>query len=457
MPFALPVTATLALLLTLAPAAPAPVTTTTPTPTATTAANPTTASVIFIHPDGASAATWDAIRTFNVGPDGTLHWDRLPHIALYRGAMSDCLTATSNGGATTHATGIKVASDAFGRTAAGDTGKPILTADGKPASVASQALAAGLPVGLVQSGIAAEPGTACFLAPSPARNDYDGISATLLDSGAHVLLSGGERHFLPAGAKGVHGPGARKDGRDLIAEARAKGYVVVRTRAEIAALPPSATRVLGLFATSSTFNDKPEEQLATANLPLYNPDAPTLAEMTDLALTVLQRSGPRFLLVIEEEGTDNFGNTNNAAGVFQAGKRADDAIAVARAHLANHPATLILTTADSDAGGLRLSGIPLIPGKPVPATLPQRDDNGAPIDGVAGARSAPFLAAPDATGRRFPFFVTWASQHDVTGGILVRAEGAHADRVKGSMDNTDIAKLIRFALLGPAAPPAIQP
>jgi alkaline phosphatase len=407
-----------------------------------------TGSVIFIHPDGASAATWAATRALYVGPDNNLNWDLLPAVAVYRGHMNDSLTATSNGGATTHAFGIKVASSAFGLTEGGENGERIVDADGHSRSVAMQAMRAGMPVGLVQSGVAVEPGTACFVTEVERRSDYFEIAAQLIESDAKVLFSGGEKHFLPAGVQGVHGEGTRPDGRNLVAEAIDRGYTVVRTRDEMLSLPTSTTKVLGLFAHDATFNDRPEEILKERGLPNFDPDAPTIAEMTEVAIRLLSAGGERFLLVVEEEATDNMGNNNNASGTLEAAKRADEAIGVALRYLADNPQTLLLTCADGDGGGLRMRGIVQKPGSDVPRTLPPWDSNGGPIDGVSGSGSAPFIAAPDRNGRSLPFMVVWASKHDVSGGVLVRADGLNSQRVRGTVDNTQIAELIRLTLFG---------
>ncbi len=405
-------------------------------------------SVIFIHPDGTSAATWAAARALYVGPDSDLNWDRLPAIALYRGHLRNSLSATSNSGATSHAFGIKADADAFGRTAGGERGQPIVDADGHSLSVAHQALRAGLAVGLVQTGIAAEPGTAVFLAPNVSRRNHDDITADLVHQDVTVHLCGGEKHFLPEGTQGVHGPGQRTDGRDLIAEARQLGYTVIFTRDELLNLPSNTTRVLGVFAHDSTFNDRSEEHLAQRGLPLFVPDSPTVAEMTQAALKVLAASGTRFLLVVEEEATDNFGNHNNASGVLESLRRADEAIGVAQRYLETHPDTLLLTASDSDAGGMRMIGIPVNPDGSSLDTLPERDKNGAPLDGLSGTGSAPFLAAADQFGRRLPFAIAWASFEDLSGGILVRAAGLNSERVRGTFDNTDIPRLIRLTLFG---------
>lgn len=411
-----------------------------------------TGSVIFIHPDGTSAAAWTAARILYHGPDGELHWDRLPAMALYRGHLADVLTPTSQGGGTTHAYGVKVSSDAYGKTAGGQRGENILDAEGRSLSAARQVLRAGLAVGLVQTGTSTEPGTGCFLASVDSRRNHVEIARQLVESGADLILGGGEQYFLPAGVEGVHGAGTRQDGRNLIEEAQRAGYTVVRSRQALAELPADTDKVLGLFAAYHTFHASTEETLKAAGLPMFEPDAPTVAEMTEAALRMLAAKGKRFLLVVEEEATDNFGNHNNASGMLEAMRRADEAIGVARQYLKSHPRTLILTTADSDAGGMRVRGYRARSDEDVPERLAARDFNGAPLDGREGTGTAPFLAAPDRNGRRLPFGIVWASRDDVSGGILVRAEGLNSHLVRGSLDNTEIAKLIRLTLFGETSP-----
>lgn len=430
------------------PSAPAPAADQTQAP-----ASPRLGSVIFIHPDGTSVNSWTAARMLLVGPDADLNWDKLPAIGVYRGHMRNELGATSNGGATTHATGVKVDADAFGLSAGGGRGEPLRDAQGRPMSVARRALAAGLPVGLVQTGIAPEPGTACFVTEVQKRSDYAEIARQLVESGAQVMLGGGEKYFLPKGVEGFHGTGVREDGLDLLAIAKDRGYTVVRTRDELAAISDKTTKLLGVFAENHTFNDEPEEALAKAGKPLYEPLAPTVGEMTAAALKVLTATGQRFLLVVEEEGTDNFGNNNNAAGMFEAFRRADEAIGIARDYLRQHPDTLIMTAADSDAGGPQV--VAVTDGEPgkdgwlsADGTLPPRDGNGAPLDGVSGTGSAPFTAKPDRFGKTHAFAIAWASGGDVAGGIIVRGEGLGAEMIRGSIDNTRVAEIMKRVLLG---------
>lgn len=403
-----------------------------------------TGSVIFLHPDGTSLSSWMATRFLEVGPAGRLEWDRLPRVAVYDGRLTDALTASSNGGATVHAWGVRAAHLAFGFVEPGDR-----SLSGYPGPLMREAQAAGIAVGLVQTGGHYEPGSAVHLVSAAKRADEAEISAQLLASGAPVLLGAGETWYRPAGAAGRHGTGKRTDGRDLVAEARSAGYTVLFTRDELLAADPTApgAKFLGLFAHNHTFNDRTEEELRAAGLPHYQPQAPSYAEMIAFALRVLERAPGGFFLVAEEEGTDNFGNKNNAAGTLEAHARADAGIGVARAFVARRPDTLVLVASDSNAGSMTVNGPraeTLDPARP----LPERDVNGAPIDGRAGTGSLPFVARPDEAGRALAFWISWGAKEDTAGGVVVRAEGRNADLLPPNVDNIGLYRLMHLTLFG---------
>jgi alkaline phosphatase len=409
-------------------------------------------NVILIHPDGSSLNAWNAFRIATVGPDALTQWDQLPGVALYRSHFRDGLSPASHGGATVHAWGRKVSANSYGT----DAGAPITARSGAAAPLLVEARRAGLPVGIVQSGHLAEPGTGVFLASSASREDYAGIVATILASDATVVLAGGEVHLLPEGVSGRHcAAGKRTDGRDLLAEARAAGYTVVQTREELsaAATDPAVKKLFGCFAAWGTYQAAAEEKLAEKGEPLYAADAPTVAEMTAAALAVLERAGPRFALVVEEEGTDDFPNQANASGTFEAFRRADAAIGVAREFVARRPDTLLLTAADSDASGLQLigRGAQKSPDQK-PDNVPPRTDLGNPIDGVAGQGTAAFLSGPDRAGCRFWFGVTFATPNDVVGGVVVRAEGLNRARLPLNLDNTQLYVAMWETLFGRELP-----
>jgi alkaline phosphatase len=400
-------------------------------------------SVIFIHPDGAGANAWGAARALYAGPDSDLNWDRLESIALYRGHLSDALTATSNGGGTTHAYGVRVKAKSFGL----DGGTPI-ERDGAPVeSLATLARGAGKSVGIVSSAGVYDAGTGVFLARVTERKNYDEIASQMLAFGPEVLLGGGEQHFLPAGVQGRFGPGVRRDGRNLLEEARRAGYTIVFTREELKRVESGTAKLLGLFAADTTFLDESEEQTVADQTPYYVETAPTIGEMVEASLKVLARNPSGFLLVAEEEGSDNYAGKNNAKGALMALHRADEALGVGRGFVEKNPRTLLLTCADSDCGGMQVVGDDdLDADRPVPA---RDDENGAPLDGRDGTGTLPFIAKPDARGRSLPFAIAWASGGDVSGNaVVVRATGYRASElVKGTLDNVGVHRVMRAVLL----------
>ena len=236
-----------------------------------------TGNVIFIHPDGTSLATWNATRLLCYGTDGTLNWDRLSHIGLYQGHTKNTLTASSQAGATIHAYGVKVDYDSYGM----DGTKPLTSLSSYNNSIMMEARDNGINIGIINSGTIVEPGSGVFVASDVSRENDEDIAKKIIESGADLILSGGEQILIPKGVEGRHGPGKRKDGLNLIESAEQNGYYVVYNRDELLNLPENAEKILGVFALHHTFNDKSEEELNKLGLPNYKTSAPTLAEMTN--------------------------------------------------------------------------------------------------------------------------------------------------------------------------------
>ena len=515
-------------------------------------------SVIFFHPDGTGANHWSAARMYFAGPDGHLNWDRLPHIAPYRGHMLNNLIGTSNGGATTHAFGYRVDGlGSFGKNGQGADAVSIQGLSGYPGSIMREAANAGIPVGLVNDGHIAEPGTGAFLAEVGNRDDWQEITRQMIqgrpgvrDTPPWVILGGGEADTRPAGTALVHRnhneerkqplnaqESLRSDALDLELDwndngsgdtsndpARLDDWIVVKTRADFEALKTAlaanagyAPHVLGLFAYQDSFNDRNEEDLIARGKvtsdpvnhvgprdapippppgfrskasrlilwgdvpgqPGHNP--PTFTELTEVAIDILDRAARqsgvagdgRFFLVAEQEANDNFGNNDNAIGLLQALADTDRAIGIARAYVAKHPRTLILTAADSDAGGLQVTApyrnAVVKEAGEVNATNLRFGVNPANgsvdianlADGLEGrgqGGKAPggtwmFLAEPDALGQTMEFAITWVGTGDYAGAILSRADGLNAEllreRFSAGFDNIDVYRLIYLSLFGP--------
>ncbi|AFY92239.1 alkaline phosphatase [Chamaesiphon minutus] len=426
--------------------------------------------VIFIHPDGTSPSHYGAARFLEVGPDGRLNWDKLDKAAVYLGHMEDQVGGTSNGGAVTHATGAKVFAESFGFE---KDNSNIKSLSGTNKTIVEEARDAGKVTALVQSGAIFEPGTAAFVAKTKDITNPDGtkvvprsqqteIAKQVINSGVNFIMGGGELNLIPIGQAGFHGTAAEYDAlsksslvrptENLIDLAKKNGYTIVYTEQQLNDLldpkktPVTPTKVLGVFAPIHTFNDRPEEALAAANLSLYRESAPTIGEMLDVTQKLMEKH-PNFkngsIAIVEEEGSDNFGNNNNAAGTIEGTLRADKAIGVSLDFINRYPNTLLLTAADSDAGGLQVvdvasptANVGTINNNPTTTPRP------IPLDGKNGAGTAPFIAAPDANGDRFPFAVAWASLPDFSGSIVSKAHGLNADKLPATVDNTAIYELM---------------
>ena len=423
--------------------------------------------VIFMHPDGASPSHYAFARFIDKGPDGRLNWDKLSHAGVYLGHMEQQLGGTSNGGAVTHATGAKVYAESFGY----ELGNlPITSLSGSNKTIVEEARDAGKVTALVQSGAIFEPGTAAFVAKTKEIVNPDGsrivpraqaaeIAKQVIMSGVNFIMGGGELNLLPVGTNGFHGTAAQLDAisisslqrptENLITLAQNLGYTVVYTEQQLNALltlPTPPTKVLGVFAPVHTFNDRPEEVLAAQGLPFYRETAPTIAEMLDVTQKLMEKH-PNFnkgsITIVEEEGVDNFGNNNNAPGSLEGLRRTDAAIGVAMNFIERHPNTLMVTAADSDAGGLQVVD-PRTPGVNLGNinNNPTTQARNVPLDGQTGANTLPFVSAPDANGDVFGFGVAWAGTPDFSGSIVSKAHGLNADKLPATLDNTKIYELM---------------
>jgi alkaline phosphatase len=119
--------------------------------------------------------------------------------------------------------------------------------------------------------------------PEPFRNATD-----LLYSRIDIILGGGESCFTPVNATNERG---RRDGRNLLDEARARGYTIIRTRDELNNVSAWRTReLIGLFAPGPFY---------FSSLQPDHTRQPTLAEMTRAAISSLNYNIGGYFLVVE--------------------------------------------------------------------------------------------------------------------------------------------------------------
>jgi alkaline phosphatase len=208
------------------------------------------------------------------------------------------------------------------------------------------------------------------------RDMENEIAAQLIERGdLTVALSGGAQHFIPAGMKvedhpalkGIDkqagwGGSRRKDSRDLIGEAKNKGYAFVANEKELLALDAQPTeKVLGLFSASgfpSAIDRQPQHQTGV----------PTLSQLTAKSLEILKKNPQGFFLMVEGGQIDWVEHGNDVASVLHEMLEFDQAIGLVMAFAEKNPDTLLIVTADHDTGGLAISYSNYKP--PAPVKLP---------------------------------------------------------------------------------------
>lgn len=331
--------------------------------------------VLFIG-DGMGLAHLAAARAALVGPDGRLAIERLPVTGLVATHPAAGLVTKSDAAATALASGHKTVN---GRVGADASGKPLR-------SIVEVTRDQGFATGLVTTTEIVDATPAAFGAHNANRGASEEIAAQLIAAHIDVLMGAGAPWFLPTAANG-----RRRDGRDLMAEARAGGWSVARSAEELAAA--QGERLLGLF---------------DFDLAAIAADRPTLAEMTAKTLGVLARR-PRFFAMVEQEGIDTRSHANTIASMIAAIAALDQAVAATTELAGRDGGILVLVTADHETGGL--SFFDAGPGR-MEASWAARQHSGVPV----------------------PIF----------------AYGPGAGRFTGLHDNTEIPRLIAAALGIPA-------
>lgn len=280
-------------------------------------------NVIFLIADGMGPAYASLARGVAGRP---LALDSIVVGSSSTGAADSPVT-DSGAAATALACGVHTLNQAIGVCPAGLPRRSVLEA----------AESRGMATGLVATSRITHATPAAFAAHVPHRNDEDAIAAQMLERGIEVLLGGGARHFLPEGAGG-----RRRDGRDLVEEARRRGVTFVADRDALRGAGPGP--VLGLFAASHM-------SYALDRDPAREPSLP---EMARAAIERLARDPDGFFLMVEGSRVDHAGHVNDAASAAREAIEFDEAVAAALAFARADGRTLVVVTADHETGGLSL-------------------------------------------------------------------------------------------------------
>ncbi len=273
--------------------------------------------------------------------------------------------------------------------------------------------------------------------------------------GLEVAMGGGRENFLTASdpdPENASGKGQRKDGRNLAKEWVAAGGQYAWDLAGFNKIDPMKTGpVLGLF--------EPGYMLFEVD----RTNEPSLTEMTEKAIRILERSPEGFFLMVEGGRVDHAHHGNNAYRALT--EAIELARAVERAALMTGDDTLIVVTADH-SHAFTISGYPTrgndilglvvtngADGKPEAAPFLAKDGkpyttlgyaNGATA--VGGAR--PDLTQDEAKGRDYRQQALVPLNSETHGGedVAIFARGPYAHLFQGTMEQNAIYWVMAKAL-----------
>lgn len=278
-------------------------------------ASQTPKNIILIIGDGMGIGAITAARCAGPGPDGRLVVDSMPITGFLLTHSANALVTDSAAAATALATGVKTNNGMISMTPGGVRLRTILEV----------ARDLGKSTGVVTTDDIVSATPAAFYAHARSRSQGDEIAAQVVSSRINVAFGRDGGNFVPK----TETDGKRADGRNLLAEAKKRGYDIVGNAEEMN--ESKSDRIIGLFAESSI---------------------PSLADMTAKAIAVLSRNSHGFFLMIEQSWPDKGGHSNNCDQVVKGVLELDVALRKALGFAKSDDQTLVVVTADHETGGL---------------------------------------------------------------------------------------------------------
>jgi alkaline phosphatase len=221
-----------------------------------------------------------------------------------------------------------------------------------------------------------------------------------------VLMGGGLASLLPQSQ-----PGSRRtDDRDLVKEFADEGFAYAQTREQLNAVMGGATpdKLLGMFHTGNMNVYLDRQHIKQPQVLGQWDDQPTLTEMTEAALKVLEQNDDGFFLMVEAASIDKMEHPMDGPRVAYDTIEFDQAIGAAKRWAEGRDDTLIVITADHNHS------------MSIVGTHDRRDAEGRAANGVYGDAIYPTYVDSDGDG--FPddpnpevgLFFGWSNHPDHT-------------------------------------------
>jgi len=397
-------------------------------------------NIILMVADGMGLADVTAARIHQGGQNPPpLSFEKLPVIGYQRTSSANSVVTDSAAAASAFATGLKHLN---GQISCGNSAP---ACSDPPPTILEIAKRRGKATGLVVTSTITHATPAAFGAHVASRLCEGEIGRQyILDTGVDILLGGGigsngrdvrtgsqvrkatmdDDPLFGGGGGGMSEPVAQDHGpcqtyanttpQETIDLAKAKGYAVVSTKEDLFSAVKHSRQVLGLFGKPY----KTVEAFRLYNERPYPGHEPTLAEMTQAALTTLSQDPEGFFLLVEGSQVDWRNHDNDTAGMIAEVLAFDAAVTVVTKQLeawlidpkTRKLGTLLMVVSDHETGGFAITG-------------------------------------PDGQTANTGMIVesAWISKHHTGEDTVVWSQGPGSSKLSRAIDNTDLFQVMKEA------------
>lgn len=214
-------------------------------------------------------------------------------------------------------------------------GEPLAETDKrKPvASILEASQLLGKSTGLIATSEIMHATPADFSSHDPSRKNYDNLSEQEVYQDIDVVLGSGEYYLKPEG---------RKDGENLVDELKNMGYDYITTPDEMK--NTTSSKIWGMFAPKDLSYEMDRDASKQ----------PSLAEMTEKAISVLSKNEKGIFLMVEGSKVDWASHANDPIGVISDTLAYDDAVKVALDFAKQDGNTVVIYVTDHGNGGMTI-------------------------------------------------------------------------------------------------------
>ncbi len=283
-------------------------------------------NVIMLIGDGMGIGQVGLAGVLENGKDGRLFMESLPNVALMHTSSANNIVTDSAAAGTALATGVKTNNGMIG-----------VNPEGVPVdSLLDKFKNSGKKVGVVTNHPLTDATPGAFVGSTADRwTGNEDLARQILDNKVDVALGGGGKYFKPEKQNGVN----------LVDSFKEEGYTFVSNKEELK--NASGDKLLGLFNESYMNYVIDRDDISSQE--------PSLTEMFNGAINVLNKGKKGFFLMLEGGRIDHAAHGSDATGIWRETIEFDNAVKTAVEWAKKDGNTLVVVVADHETNGISVT------------------------------------------------------------------------------------------------------